>query len=87
MSPRVLTDGLKRGEVLVLSGVDDGAHTGEQIGAPDGAETVGHLAEHDTGTQRPFGGVVGVGDLAVGDENEEVGADLGEALAQANAIK
>ncbi len=37
-------------------------------------------------TQRPFGGVVGVGDLAVGDEDEEVGADPGEALAQANAI-
>ena len=32
--------------------------TGEEIGAPGRAETVGHLAEHDAGTQRAFRGAV-----------------------------
>ena len=70
----------------MAAGVDDGTDGGEELAAPLGTEAVGHLAEDNTGTQRPFGGVVGVGDLAVGDEDEEVGADLGEALAQANAM-
>lgn len=81
-----VADGLKRDEVLVSSGVDDGADAGERIGAPDRAEAVGDLAEDDAGTQRALGGVVGVGHLALGDEDEQVVADLGEALAQTDAV-
>ncbi len=55
-------DGLEDGEAAVAAGIDDGPDGGEELAAPLGTETVGHLAEDDTGTQRPFGSVVGIGD-------------------------
>ena len=79
-------DGLEDGEAVLAAGVDDGSDGGKELAAPLGTEAVGHLAEDDTGTQRAFRGVVGVGHVAVGDEDEEVGADLGEALAQTDAV-
>ena len=60
-------DGLEDGEAVWAAGVDDGMDGGEELAAPLGTEAVGHLAEDDTGTLRPFGGVVGVRDLAVGE--------------------
>ncbi len=57
-------DGLEDGEAVLAAGVDDGTDGGEEPAAALGTEAVGHLAEVDTGTQRAFGGVVGVGDLA-----------------------
>ncbi len=79
-------EGLEDGEAVLATGIDDGPDVGEDLAAPVGTEAVGDLAQDDTGTQSTIGSVVGVGDRAVGDEDEEVGADLGEALAQANAV-
>ena len=79
-------DGLEDGEAVWAAGIDDGTDSGEEVAAPLGTEAVGYLAEDDAGTQRPFGGVVGIGDRTVGGEDEEVGTDFGEALAQANAV-
>ncbi len=56
-------DGLEDGEAVLAASIDDGPDGGEELAAPLGTEAVGHLAEDDTGTQRPFGGVVGVGTL------------------------
>ncbi len=55
---------MENGEAVLAAGVDDGTDGGEEPAAPLGTDAVGHLAEVDTGTQRAFGGVVDVGDLA-----------------------
>ena len=44
------------------------------------------LRKTTLGRKRALGGVVGVGHLALGDEDEQVVADLGEALAQTDAV-
>ena len=70
----------------MAAGVDDGTGGGEEPAAALGTEAVGHLAEDDTGTQRAFGGVVGVGDLAksVGEANPPI---LGMPLLGAERVR
>ena len=80
-------DGLEGIEGVATAGVDDGAHAGEHIGAPRGAEAVGDLAMDDAGTQVPLGAVVGGGHGGIGEEGEEVVAELAVALAQADAVR
>ena len=42
------------------------------LGTPLGAKAAGYFAEDDAGPQRPFAIVVGGGDIATGDEKEEI---------------
>ena len=48
----------------MAASIDDGPDIGEEVAAPFGTEAVGDFAENDAGTQRPFGGVAGVLDIA-----------------------
>src|SRR5260370_36929519 len=57
-----------------LCGADDGSEGGIGLCPPFGPEPVGDLAEHDGWPEVSLGDVVGVRHLAVGDEEEEMGA-------------
>src|SRR5208283_4586962 len=51
---------------------DDRADVGVELSSPLGAETIGDFSEHDAGTQRAFGAVVGRWNVAVRHEDEEI---------------
>ena len=57
-------------------GFEDGPDIGVEPGAPFGAEAVGDLAEDDAGPQRLLRAVVGRRNGPVGDEDEQVLAEL-----------
>jgi hypothetical protein len=72
---------MKDADAASSGGFEDSADVGVEIGAPSGSETVGDLAEDDTGPQRLFGAVVGGGDRALGEEDEQaLAAALDDAL-------
>src|SRR4051795_8786383 len=52
-------------------GLEDRADVGVEVGAPEGSEAVGDLAEDDAGPQRLFRPVVGGRHRAVGQEDEQ----------------
>ena len=52
------------------------------LGAPDGAKGGRYFAEDDAGPQRPFAVVVGGGDIATGDEKEEIAAAFADGLGE-----
>ena len=59
---------------IEAGGADHGAGLGVDIGAPERAEAVGHLAEDDAGPQRAFRGVVGRRYVTIGEEDKELRA-------------
>jgi hypothetical protein len=67
-------DGLIGCDAVEAGGSDDESGEGVNVGAPEGPEAVGDLAEDDAGPERAFGAVVGGWDLAVGDEGKELAA-------------
>jgi len=69
-------DGLEHADRSSSRGFNDGSDVGVEFGAPLGSEAVGDLAEDDARARRPLRTVVGRWDRAVGDEHEQVLADL-----------
>src|ERR1700756_1889579 len=67
-------DGLMGCDAVEAGGADDGSGEGVNVGAPEGPEAVGDLAEDDAGPERAFGAVVGGWNLAIGHEGEELAA-------------
>ena len=63
-------------------GGDDGDSRGVEIGAPLRAEAAGDLAEDDAGPQGALAAVVGVGNVASGDEEEEIAAAFADAAGE-----
>ena len=71
-----VSDRLEGADRLSAAGFDDGSDIGVLFGAPLGAEAVRDFSIGRAGTQRALGFVVGRGNLAVGHEDEEVGAEF-----------
>ena len=59
-------------------GFDDGPYVGAEFCAPFGPKAVGDFAEGDAWPQGPFGPVVGGGQSAVGDGNEQIAPDFSD---------
>src|SRR3954468_1031832 len=70
-------EGMEDADAASSGGLEDRADIGIKVGAPEGSEAVGDLAEDDAGPQRLFRPVVGGRHLAVGQEDKQV---LPEAL-------
>jgi hypothetical protein len=64
------------------AGGDDRYYVGIGFSAPLRAETAGHFAEDDAGSQCPLAVVVGGGDVATGNEKEEITAAFSHALGE-----
>src|SRR5437899_3085831 len=64
---------------------DDGQSVGIGTGAPCGAEPAGDLAENHAGPQGTLAIVVGGGNIAAGDEDEEVAAALADTAGELSA--
>ena len=69
---------MKGGVALAPASGDDGGGGGIGMGTPLGAEAAGDLAKDDTGPQRPLAVVVGGGDVAAGDEEEQIATAFAE---------
>ena len=65
---------------------DDGADSGEQIGAPGGAEAAGDLAVGGGGAQFALAAVVVGGHFGMVEEGEQVVADPAVSPAQSLAV-
>src|SRR6201986_3093816 len=61
-------------DAVEAGGAAGGSGEAVNVGAPEGPEAVGDLAEDDAGPERAFGAVIGGWDLAIGDEGEELAA-------------
>lgn len=64
------------------AGGDDRSGGGISVSTPPGAKAAGHFSEDDAGPQRPFAVVVGGGDIATGNEQEEIAAAFADALGE-----
>ena len=70
------TDGVYGADATPSSGFDDGLHVGVALGRPYAAKAVGDLSIDGARAQGPFRAVVGGCQLPIGDEDEQMGADL-----------
>src|SRR6266436_1220164 len=73
-----VTEGLEGGMAVEPPCGDDGQSVGIGTGAPLGAEPTGDLAEDHAGPQGTLAIVVGGGNVAARDEDEEVAAALAD---------
>ena len=78
--------GLQGSNSAAAAGFDDGADVGIELGAPFSSKAVGDLAENRTGAESAFGAVVGRRNGAVGDEDEQMPADLLDRALQLHAF-
>ena len=70
------SDGVDGSYGSSASGFDDGSDVGVERGSPFTSEPVGDLSVDGAGSQSAFGTVVGRLDFSIGDEHEEMTADL-----------